>query len=63
MKIRRTLIGLACSAVLILTALFPAARAARAQATGDEITAAPLYAPAAARTDAGTGGGFYFAKE
>lgn len=55
MKIRRTLIGLACSAVLILTALFPAAREARAQETGDEITASQLYAQSAVLMDADSG--------
>ncbi len=55
MKIRRTLIGLACSAVLILTALFPAAREARAQETGDEITASQLYAQSAVLMDADIG--------
>ena len=55
MKIGRTLIGLACSAVLILTALFPAAREARAQETGDEITASQLYAQSAVLMDADSG--------
>lgn len=55
MKIRRTLIGLACSAVLILTALFPAAREARAQETRDEITASQLYAQSAVLMDADSG--------
>ena len=55
MKIRRTLIGLACSAVLILTALFPTAREARAQETGDEITASQLYAQSAVLMDADSG--------
>ena len=55
MKIRRRLIGLACSAVLILTALFPAAREARAQETGDEITASQLYAQSAVLMDADSG--------
>lgn len=55
MKIRRTLIGLVCSAVLILTALFPAAREARAQETGDEITASQLYAQSAVLMDADSG--------
>ena len=55
MKIRRTLIGLACSAVLILTALFPAAREARAQETGHEITASQLYAQSAVLMDADSG--------
>lgn len=55
MKIRRTLIGLACSAVLILTALFPAAREARAQETGGEITASQLYAQSAVLMDADSG--------
>ena len=55
MKIRRTLIGLACSAVLILTAFFPAAREARAQETGDEITASQLYAQSAVLMDADSG--------
>lgn len=55
MKIRRTLIGLACSAVLILTALFPATREARAQETGDEITASQLYAQSAVLMDADSG--------
>lgn len=55
MKIRRTLIGLACAAVLILTALFPAAREARAQETGDEITASQLYAQSAVLMDADSG--------
>lgn len=55
MKIRRTLIGLACSAVLILTALFPAAREARAQETGDEITVSQLYAQSAVLMDADSG--------
>ena len=55
MKIRRTLIGLACSAVLILTALFAAAREARAQETGDEITASQLYAQSAVLMDADSG--------
>lgn len=55
MKIRKTMIGLACSAVLILTALFPAAREARAQETGDEITASQLYAQSAVLMDADSG--------
>ena len=55
MKIRRTLIGLACSAVLILTALFPTAREARAQETRDEITASQLYAQSAVLMDADSG--------
>ena len=55
MKIRRTLIGLACSAVLILTTFFPAAREARAQETGDEITASQLYAQSAVLMDADSG--------
>ena len=55
MKTRRTLIGLACSAVLILTAFFPAAREARAQETGDEITASQLYAQSAVLMDADSG--------
>ena len=55
MKIRRTLIGLACSAVLILTALFPAAREDRAQETRDEITASQLYAQSAVLMDADSG--------
>jgi len=55
MKIGRTLIGLVCSAVLILTALFPAAREARAQETGDEITASQLYAQSAVLMDADSG--------
>lgn len=55
MKIGRTLIGLVCSAVLILTALFPVAREARAQETGDEITASQLYAQSAVLMDADSG--------
>ncbi len=55
MKIRRTLIGLACSAVLILATLFPAAREALAQETGDEITASQLYAQSAVLMDADSG--------
>ena len=55
MKIGKTLIGLACSAVLNLTALFPAAREARAQETGDEITASQLYAQSAVLMDADSG--------
>ena len=55
MKIGRTLIGLACSAVLILTALFPTAREARAQETRDEITASQLYAQSAVLMDADSG--------